>query len=130
MRDKVTGFFSILFFSCVHKKVRVSTVTMDATRVLILTKEVVKKVNERFRQKGDQLVRKMTKELVKNDFEIEAIQEKKVQSLNENQKSARVQKCQQLFAWHADDDIILSNEKLFLLQEAHNQHNERVFLFC
>jgi hypothetical protein len=37
------------------------------------------------------------------------------------QKAARVQKCHQLLASHAGDDIIFSNEKLFLLQETHKQ---------
>jgi hypothetical protein len=45
----------------------------------------------------------------------EAIKQK-VHSLTEAQKAAKVQKCRQLFAWHAGDDIAFSDEKQFLLQ--------------
>jgi hypothetical protein len=47
--------------------------------------------------------------------------------LTEAQKAASVQKCRQLFAWHAGDVIIIFEEILFLLQEIHNQQNFQVY---
>jgi hypothetical protein len=48
-------------------------------------------------------------------------------TLTEAQKTARVQKFRNLLAWHAGDGIIFSDEKLFLLQETHNQQNDLVY---
>ena len=43
------------------------------------------------------------------------------------QKKARVLKAKHLLAWHADSEIIFSDEKMFLLQDFDNQQNDRVW---
>jgi hypothetical protein len=37
----------------------------------------------------------------------------------------RVKNCRLVLAWHAGDDIIFSDEELFLLQETHHQQNDQ-----
>jgi hypothetical protein len=57
--------------------------------------------------------------IVENDLNPKPYKKQKVHSLTETKQAAKVQKCRQLLAWHAVDDIF-SDEKLFLLQETHN----------
>jgi hypothetical protein len=60
------------------------------------------------------------KPLVKNDLKLKPNKKNKsVPVLTKAQKAARVQKCQQLIAWHVGvgDDINFTDEKLFLLQK-------------
>jgi hypothetical protein len=85
---------------------------------------MVKKVKEHFRRKSKKL-----ETIVKNDLKLKPYKKPKVHgfSLTEAQNVVGVQKCQQLLAWHVDDDIIFSNKKLILLQETHNQQNDRVY---
>jgi hypothetical protein len=47
--------------------------------------------------------------------------------ITETQKAARVKICRQLLVSHAGDDISCSDEKLCLLQETHNQQNDRIY---
>jgi hypothetical protein len=51
----------------------------------------------------------------------------KAHVLTEVQKTARVQKCHQFLEWHAGDDIIFSDEKLFFYKRA---TNDWCILFC
>jgi hypothetical protein len=89
----------------------------------VRTKEMVKKVTECFIQKGNQLMRKMAIDMsrtllgkIKNDLILNPYKKQKVYGLTEVQKATRVQKCRQLLAWYAGDDIIFSDEKQVELQ--------------
>jgi hypothetical protein len=65
--------------------------------------------------------RTLLQTIVKNDFKLKPYKNQKLHGVADAQKAEKVQKCQQLLAWCAYD------EKLFLLQETHNQENIRVF---
>jgi hypothetical protein len=81
----------------------------------------------RKRLRSDQSVRKMAKKLgvsrcllqtyVKNDLKLNSYKKQKVHGLIEAHKTARVQKCQHLLAWHVGVEINFSDVKLFLLLE-------------
>jgi hypothetical protein len=64
------------------------------------------------RQKCDQLKGHCENYLIKNKIIIHG--------LITAQKSARIQKCQLVLAWYDGDEIIFSDEKLYLLQETPN----------
>lgn len=103
----------------------------------IRTKKTVKKVRERIRRNPAQSMNKIAKDLnvsqttirrlVKDDLHMKPYKKQKVHGLTIAQKKARVKKCQHLLAWHAGDDIIFSDEKMFILQDSHNQQNDRVY---
>jgi hypothetical protein len=58
---------------------------------------------------------------------MEFVVAQKAHVLTEVQKTARVQKCHQFLEWHAGDDIIFSDEKLFFYKRA---TNDWCILFC
>lgn len=66
--------------------------------------------------------------ILKSDLGLKAYKKQRVHGLTEAQKKARVVKSRNLLAWHDGDEIIFSDEKMFLLQESHNQQNDRVYV--
>lgn len=106
----------------------------------VRTKGLIKRVNERIKRNRRQSQRKMALELkvskttihniIKKNLNMHAYKKRKVHGLTANQKIARYKKCQRLLQWHAGDDIIFSDEKLFLLQNYHNSQNDRVYAKC
>lgn len=103
----------------------------------VRVKSVIKRVRERIRrnpaQSGNQLSKEMKisrrsmGRILHDDLGLKAYKKQKIQGLTEVQKKARVEKCKDLLAWHAGDDIIFSDEKMFQLQDSHNQQNDRVY---
>jgi hypothetical protein len=69
------------------------------------------------------LLRTIVKYVLK--LKTEVIQKTKSSGLK--QKAEIVQKCRQLLAWQANDDIIFSDNKLFMQQETHNQRQRPGF---
>lgn len=65
--------------------------------------------------------------IIKCDLHMNAYKKQKIHGLTVAQKKARVTKCKDLLAWHAGDEIIFSDEKMFQLQDTHNQQNDRVY---
>lgn len=65
--------------------------------------------------------------ITKVDLGMQAYKKQKVHVLTTAQKIARVQRSKHLLAWHADSEILFSDEKMFLLQDSHNQQNDRVY---
>jgi hypothetical protein len=51
----------------------------------------------------------------------------KFHGLTEAQKAAKVQKYRLRLTSHAGDDIIYSDEKLFLLQKTHSQQKDQIY---
>lgn len=103
----------------------------------IRSPELVKKVRERIRRNPAQSMNKVAKDLkisqrtigrvLKEDLHMKAFKKQKIHGLTTAQKEARVRKCKDLLSWHAGDDIIFSDEKMFILQDPHNQQNDRVY---
>jgi transposase len=103
----------------------------------VRTEKVIKQVRERFRRNPAQSARYVAKDMglarttmqliLKKDLGMTAYKKQKVHGLTEIQKKARVVKCRNILNWHDGDEIIFSDEKMFLLQDSHNQQNDRVY---
>lgn len=103
----------------------------------VRTAENIKKVRERIRRNRHQTVRKLAKDLkvsrssmhniIQKDLGMRAYKKKRVHGLTEAQRVARVKKCKHLLEWHADSEIIFSDEKLFVLEEQYNAQNDRIY---
>jgi hypothetical protein len=80
---------------------------------------VVKKVRERLDEKAtDQ----------RDDLKLKPYKKQKIHGLTEAQKANNSKKkIRQLLASCAGDNIIFSDNKLFLLQETYNQQNDRAY---
>lgn len=122
-RFKETGTFAIK-----PKKGRKRSVRVAAN---------IKIIRERLRRNPAQSLNKMAKEvkissttarrIVHTDLKMKTYKKQKVHGLTVVQRKARVAKCKNLLAWHADDEIIFSDEKMFLLKDTHNHQNDRVY---
>lgn len=103
----------------------------------VRTKVMVKRVRERIRRNPTQSGRAMAKDLnishtsmqniLTHDLKLKAYKKQRVHGLTEKQKKARVIRSKELLQRHADCDIVFSDEKMFLLQDTHNQQNDRVY---
>lgn len=101
------------------------------------TKEKIKCVRERIRRNPAVSGRKLSKQfqmspasmnrLLRHDLECKPYKKQRVHGLTERQKQARVQRSRNLLVRHGDCEILFSDEKLFLLQDNHNQQNDRVY---
>lgn len=98
---------------------------------------VIKRVRERIRRNPAQSASKLAKDLkvsrrsmgriLRIDLNLKAYKKQKIHGLTVAQKKARVKKCRDMLAWHDGDDMIFSDEKMFVLQDSHNQQNDRVY---
>jgi inhibitor of nuclear factor kappa-B kinase subunit alpha len=103
----------------------------------VRTPHAVKLVRERIRRNPNQSGRKMARQLgvsqssmqriLKKDLGLTAYRKQRVHGLTNKQKVARVQRCRNLLKRHASCEILFSDEKMFLLQDQHNQQNDRVY---
>ncbi|XP_055643520.1 uncharacterized protein LOC129779828 [Toxorhynchites rutilus septentrionalis] len=99
--------------------------------------KAIKRVRERVRRNPAQSGRKMAKELgisqstmktiLKDDLRLISYRKQRVHGLTEKQKAGRVQRCRQLLKRHGGCEILFSDKKLFLLQDHHNQQNDRIY---
>jgi inhibitor of nuclear factor kappa-B kinase subunit alpha len=67
------------------------------------------------------------KNILKDDLRLIPYKKQRVHGLTEKQKVARVERCRQLLKRHGDCEILFSDEKMFLLQDHHNQQNDRIY---
>lgn len=103
----------------------------------VRTKKMIKRVRERIRRNPSQSGRLMARDLnisqttfrtiVNQDLGLKAYKKQRVHGLTEKQKLARVVRSKELLQRHADCEILFSDEKMFLLQDSHNQQNDRVY---
>lgn len=103
----------------------------------VRTKMMVKRVRERIRRNPAQSGRAMAKDLnvshtsiqniLTQDLKLRAYKKQRVHGLTEKQKKNRVIRSKALLQRHADCEILFSDEKMFLLQDTHNQQNDRVY---
>lgn len=63
----------------------------------------------------------------KHDLGLKAYKKHKIHGLTTAQKKKRFERSKMLLSWRRGDEIIFSDEKLFLLQESHNAQNDRVW---
>lgn len=103
----------------------------------VRVKKIIKNVRERIRRNPAQSASKLAKvmkisrrtmsRILRHDLGLKAYKKQKIHGLTDAQKKARVKKCKELLAWHEGDDVIFSDEKMFQLQDSHNQQNDRVY---
>lgn len=103
----------------------------------VRTPRLIKVVRERIRRNPAQSSNKLAQELdvtrtsmkriLHQDLGLKAFRKRKVHGLTEAQKVKRYERSGTLLAWHAESEIIFSDEKLFLLQESHNPQNDRIW---
>jgi transposase len=103
----------------------------------VRTSGTIKIIRERIRRNPATSARKLARNLnipkttvlrvLHEDLKLKAYKKQKVHGLSAAQKLARVKKSKELLAWHAGDEVLFSDEKLFLLQETHNQQNNRIW---
>lgn len=98
---------------------------------------LIKWLRERVRRDPAKSTRKLAADLnishqsvhriLKRDLKFKAYKKQKAHGLTEKQRVERKRRSKFLLQWHADSDIIFSDEKLFLLQESHNPQNDRLY---
>ena len=103
----------------------------------VRNKKMIKVVRERIRRNCAVSTRKLGNQLgmshqsvhllIKNDLGFKAYKKRRLHGLTDKQKVARVNRCRKLFRWHADSQIIFSDEKMFFLQQSHNPQNDRLY---
>lgn len=62
--------------------------------------------------------------MIRKDLGMSSNKKDNIYGLMEPQKFARVKR-NTLFGWHADSEIIFTDQKLFVLQQSHNAQNDR-----
>lgn len=103
----------------------------------VRTKETVKMVRERIRRNGQRSARKLARELkisrgtmlniLKKDLGCKPYKKRKIHGVSESAKIKRKQRVEEILAWHAGDEFVFSDEKLFILQQSLNPQNDRVW---
>lgn len=104
---------------------------------IVRTPEKIKAVRERIRRNPARSERKLAHEfntssttihcLLHEDLGVRPFKKRKVHGLTEAQKVKRFHRSKVLLDWHAGDEIIFSDEKIFLLQESFNPQQHRVW---
>lgn len=103
----------------------------------VRTPQMIKSIRERIARNPQRSARKMAKDfgisknrmqtILKDELGLRAFKKSKIHGLSNAQKVKRFERSKILLDWHAGDEIIFSDEKLFLLQESHNTQNDRVY---
>lgn len=101
------------------------------------TDTVVKIVRERLRRKKHRSIRKLAADLkisrgsvhniLRVDLGCYAYKKRKVHGISEVTKKKRVQRSNTILSWHAGDEFVFSDEKLFVLEQPHNAQNDRLW---
>ena len=99
----------------------------------VSTPAAIKVIRERIRQNSARSARKVAKYLGMNRETVRIILKKdlkpfkkrKVHGVSKPSKRKRVERAKNILAWHGGDEIIFSDEKLFVLQQSHNSQNDR-----
>ena len=99
--------------------------------------KLIKVIRERIRRKPDQSGRSLARSLkvssrtlyrvLHEDLGMKAYKKRKVAGLTTAQKIKRCKRARLLLDWHATDDIIFSDEKMFVLEVSHNSQNNRIY---
>lgn len=103
----------------------------------VRTAALLKVVRERVRRDSRRSIRKLAKDLkqnrgtiyniLKSDLHCRAYKKRKVHGVSEATSHKRFDRAAHLLAWHAGDEFVFSDEKLFVLQQPHNSQNDRLW---
>jgi len=103
----------------------------------VRTSNFVKVIRERIRRNPRRSQRKLAADLkvskgtvqnvLKKDLGLKAYKRKKIHGITYQQKVNRVKRAKVILEWHAEDEIIFSDEKLFTLQQSYNPQNDRIY---
>lgn len=74
-----------------------------------------------------QINRECVRKILRDDLKLKAYKEKKIHGLTNATIAKRLNRSKLLLAWHGGDEIILSDEKLFMLQATYNSQNDRIW---
>lgn len=101
------------------------------------TPKAIKVIRERVRRNCNLSARKTAKdlkinresvrEIFRKDLKLIPFKKQKVHGVSVLSKQKRFERCKNILAWHADHEIIFSDEKLFVLEQSHNSQNDRVW---
>lgn len=101
------------------------------------TDRVVKIVRERIRRKNHRSIRKLAADLnisrgsvhniLRHDLGCYAYKKRKVHGLSQASKQKRAERSNTILSWHAGDEFVFSDEKLFVLEQSHNAQNDRLW---
>ena len=73
--------------------------------------------------KGRESVRK----IFRDELKCKAYKKRKVHGISEASEKKRLERSSALLAWHGGDEIIFSDEKLFVLEQTFNVQNDRLW---
>jgi len=103
----------------------------------VRTKNLIKCVREKIRRDPQRSGRKLAREhkisqtsmrrILADDLNMKPYKKCRRHGLTIKNKQARKQRCKELLRWHAESNIVFSDEKLFLLQPSLNSQNDRVY---
>lgn len=101
------------------------------------TKMVIKRARQQIRRKKKRSVRKMatrfemskssTHNLLRIDLKLTPYKKQKIYGVPAAVKEKSYERVQRLLDWHAGDEIVFSDEKLFVLELPHNPQNDPVW---
>lgn len=101
------------------------------------TDRVVKIVRERLRLKKHRSTRKLAADfkisrgsvhnILRADLGCHAYKKRKVHSISKAIKKKRLDRSNTILSWHAGDEFVFSDEKLFVLEQSHNAQNDRLW---
>lgn len=101
------------------------------------TEIVIKRAREQIRRKKQRSVRKMASQLemskssahnlLRIDLQLTPYKKQKIHGVSAAVQEKRYERVQRILNWHAGDDIVFSDEKLFVLELPHNPQNDRIW---
>lgn len=74
-----------------------------------------------------QINRECVRKILRDDLKLKAYKKKKIHGLTNATIAKRLNRSKVLLAWHGGDEIIFSDEKLFMLQATYNSQNDRIW---
>lgn len=106
----------------------------------VCTPDRIKRVREKIRRnpgrsgrqlaKDENVDRESMRRILRNELGLMPYRKRKIHGLTAKQRLTRVQRCKQLLKRHGGkkvEKIIFSDEKLFVMQQAHNPKNDVVY---
>lgn len=101
------------------------------------TPRVIKVVRERLRRNCAisarktatdlKINRESAREIFRKDLKLFPFKKQKVHGVSGLSKQKRLERCKNILAGHAGDEMIFSDEKIFVLEQFHNSQNDRVW---
>lgn len=103
----------------------------------VATQENIKLIRERVRRNCERSARQTAKDLeinretvrliLHNNLNMKPYKKRKIHGITAAAREKRKKRSQHLLSWHAESEIIFSDEKLFVLEEKFNVQNDRLW---